>query len=92
MSKVDPKQPLELEKGCQSRNFDALIAHTSIVMTRYIFLGIEKCRLKDPRTLAILFSHFCQEAGDCTLIEALGKIFGVVIKDLYEINLLESTG
>ncbi|MGX9367367.1 transposase [Desulfoplanes sp. PS50] len=80
------KQHLELEKGCQSRDFDALIAHTSIVMTRYIFLCIEKRRTEDPRTLGILFHHFCQEAADCTLIEALGKILGVVVKNLHKIE------
>jgi hypothetical protein len=80
------KQHLELEKGCQSRDFDALIAHTSIVMTRYIFLCIEKRRAEDPRTLGILFHHFCQEAADCTLIEALGKILGVIVKNLHKIE------
>jgi hypothetical protein len=80
------KQHLELEKGCQSRDFDALIAHTSIVMNRYIFLCIEKRRIDDPRTLGILFYHFCQEAEDCTLIEALGRILGVVIENLHELK------
>jgi hypothetical protein len=80
------KQHLELEKGCQSRDFDALIAHTSIVMTRYIFLCIEKRRAEDPRTLGILFHHFCQEAADCTLIESLGRILGIVVENLHKIK------
>jgi len=82
------KQHLDLEKGCQSRDFDALIAHTTIVMTRYIFLCIEKRRIDDPRTLGILFHHFCQEAEDCTLLEALGKILGVVIENLHDLKKL----
>jgi hypothetical protein len=55
-------------------------------MTRYIFLCIEKRRAEDPRTLGILFHHFCQEAADCTLIEALGKILGVIVKNLHKIE------
>jgi hypothetical protein len=31
-----------LENGCQSRDFNAHIAHTTIVITRYLFLSIEK--------------------------------------------------
>jgi hypothetical protein len=78
------KQHLELERGCQSRDFDALIAHTSIVMARYIFLSIEKRRTDDPRTLGILFHHFCDEAADCTLVEALGRI----LENLHKIKLV----
>ena len=33
------KQHLELVKEIQSRDFDALIAHTSIVFMRYMFLA-----------------------------------------------------
>ncbi|GAU08260.1 transposase [Desulfoplanes formicivorans] len=80
------KQHLELEKGCQSRDFDALIAHTSIVMPRYIFLSIEKRRADDPRTLGILFHHFCEEAVDCTLIEALSRILGEIVENLHKIK------
>ena len=82
------KQHLELERGCQSRDFDALIAHTSIVMARYIFLSIEKRRTDDPRTLGILFHHFCDEAADCTLIEALGRILGTIVENLHKIKLI----
>jgi len=57
-------------------------------MTRYIFLCIEKRRIDAPRTLGILFHHFCQEAEDCTLLESLGKILGVVMENLHELKKL----
>jgi hypothetical protein len=53
-------------------------------MARYIFLSIEKRRTDDPRTLGILFHHFCDEAADCTLVEALGRI----LENLHKIKLV----
>jgi hypothetical protein len=80
------KQHLELEKGCQGRDFDALIAHTTIVMTRYIFLSIEKRRTDDPRTLGLLFHCCCEEAQDCTFINALGQILGITLENLKKLG------
>jgi hypothetical protein len=57
-------------------------------MARYIFLSIEKRRTDDPRTLGILFHHFCEEAADCTLIEALGRILGRILENLHKIKLI----
>lgn len=76
------KQHLELEKGCQSRDFDALIAHTSIVMLRYIFLSIEKRRTNDPRTMGILFYALYDEARDWTFAESLSQILGITLDNL----------
>lgn len=76
------KQHLELEKGCQSRDFDALIAHTTMVMVRYIFLSIEKRRTEDPRSLGLLFHRCCEEIQDSTLAQALSKILGITLEKL----------
>jgi hypothetical protein len=80
------KQHLELEKGCQGRDFDALIAHTAIVMTRYIFLSIEKRRTEDPRTLGLLFHRCCEEAEDCTFVKALCQILGITLENLKKLG------
>jgi len=80
------KQHLELEKGCQSRDFDALIAHTTIVMTRYIFLSIEKRRTEDPRTLGLLFHRCCEEAEDCTLVKELCQILGITLENMKKLG------
>ncbi|GAB6111886.1 hypothetical protein JCM14713_16440 [Desulfomicrobium salsuginis] len=84
------KQHLELEKGCQSRDFDALIAHTTIVMTRYIFLSIEKRRTEDPRTLGLLFYRCCEEAEDCNLVKALCQILGITLENLKKLGEAQS--
>ena len=84
------KQHLELEKGCQGRDFDALIAHTTIVMTRYIFLSIEKRRTEDPRTLGLLFHRCCEEAEDCNLVKALCQILGITLENLKKLGEAQS--
>jgi hypothetical protein len=58
-----------------------LIAHTTIVMTSYIFLSIEKRRTEDPRTLGLLFHRCCEEAEDCTLVKALCQILGITLEN-----------
>ena len=81
------KQHLELD---QSRDFDALIAHTAIFMARYILLGIEKSRADDPRTLGLLVHSFCQESKDCTLVKALCQILSITLENLKNLGLDQS--
>lgn len=78
------KQHLELEKGCQARDFDALIAHTTIVMLRYIFLALEQRRHDDPRTLGLLFHACCEEVRDLEYVEALQRILTLTMLHLQE--------
>jgi len=78
------KQHLGLEKGCQARDFDALIAHTTIVMLRYIFLALEQRRHDDPRTLGLLFRACCDEARDLDYLEALQRILTLSLRHLKE--------
>ena len=49
------KQHLNLENGIQARDFDSIIAHTTIVMMRHVFLTLLKRRHDDPRTLGLIF-------------------------------------
>lgn len=79
------KQHLDLEKGCQARDFDALIAHTTIVMMRYLFLALEQRRNDDPRTLGLLFHACCEEMRDLDYLESLQRILTLV-----SVNLLEN--
>ena len=68
------KQHLKLAKEIQCRDFDALIAHTSIVFMRYMFLAYQ-CRVKtDHRTFGDLFYFCCDEVSDISFIEALYRI------------------
>jgi len=65
------KSYLRLGKECQSRNYDALVAHTTIVFTRYIWLALAQRLNNDPRTLGTLFHAGCDELRQITFMEAL---------------------
>lgn len=78
------KHHLELQKGCQSRDFDALIAHTSIVMLRYMFLSVEKRRVDDPRTLGLLFYAIYDEVQDWTFAQSLSQLIHLTLEKLDE--------
>lgn len=45
------KSYLKLAKEFQSRNYDALVAHTTIVFARYVILELSRRTTNDPRTL-----------------------------------------
>ena len=71
------KQFLGLEKGCQARDFDTLIAHSTIVLMRYIILCVEQRRNNDQRTLGLLFHACCEEMRDLSYLESLTRILEV---------------
>jgi len=76
------KQHLKLSKEIQCRDFDALIAHTSIVFLRYMFLSFE-CRLSaDQRTFGDLFYACCEEMRDLTYLESLLRILNLALNRL----------
>jgi hypothetical protein len=76
------KQHLGLEKSIQTRDFDSQIAHTSIVMVRYMFLALEQRRKDDPRTFGALFRACCDEMKDLSFIEALKRIIDLAVDKL----------
>jgi hypothetical protein len=69
------KSLLKLEKEYQGRSYDMLIAHATLVCTRYIFLELERRRNVDIRTCGELFWRCCDEIADLKLKEALILIF-----------------
>lgn len=68
------KQHLKLTKEIQCRDFDALIAHTTIVFMRYMFLAYQSRIQTDYRTFGELFYACCDEVKDISFIEALHRI------------------
>jgi hypothetical protein len=86
------KQHLKLAKEIQCRDFDALIAHTSIVFMRYMFLAYQ-CRIEtDHRTFGDLFYYCCDEVSDISFIEALYRILTLAADQLRTIgNYCEKT-
>ncbi len=49
------KHYLNLERETQLRDYDGMVAHITIAMSRYIFLSFEQRNHEDPRTLGSLF-------------------------------------
>jgi len=76
------KQHLKLAKEIQCRDYDALIAHTSIVFMRYMFIAYQ-CRIEtDHRTFGDLFYFCCDEVGDISFIKALYRILTLAADQL----------
>lgn len=76
------KQHLKLAKEIQCRDFEALIAHTSFVFMRYMFLAYQ-CRIQtDHRSFGDLFYTCCEEVSDISFIEALYRILALAVDRL----------
>jgi hypothetical protein len=73
------KSYLNLEKEVQLRDYDGIVGHATIVMTRHIFLTLEQRFHDDPRTLGDLFYVCCGEMDDLTLMEALNRILHLAL-------------
>ena len=72
------KHYLKLDSEVQVRDFDSIVAHSSIVMIRYIFLAVEQRYASDDRTIGSLFLATSDEIRDLSLTEALVRILSVV--------------
>lgn len=72
------KQHLRLAKEIQSKSYDALIAHTSIVFTRHALLACQQRQAVDDRTLDGIFRACIQELRDLTLVEAFNRLMAFV--------------
>lgn len=80
------KQHLKLATEIQCRTYDALIAHTSIVFMRYMFIAYQ-CRIEtDHRTFGDLFYFCCDEVSDISFIEALYRILTLAAEQLKNIG------
>lgn len=80
------KQHLKLAKEIQCRDYDALIAHTTIVFMRYMFLAYQ-CRMEtDHRTFGDLFYACCDEVADISFMEALYRILSLATDRLKQLG------
>lgn len=68
------KQHLKLAKEMQCRDYDALVAHTTIVFLRYMFLAYQHRIKTDDRTFGELFYACCDEVSDISFVESLYRI------------------
>lgn len=71
------KSLLRLGKEFHCNNYDALVAHTTIVFTRYILIEWERRHHQDHRTLGELCYQFCDEVRDIDLKTALAQLMGL---------------
>ena len=79
------KSFLKFAKESQSRSYDAMVAHATLVCCRYLMLEIGKRTTADPRTLGTLFYATCEEIQQTSFTEALAillKMLERVLKDV----------
>ncbi|MDM8102869.1 MULTISPECIES: IS4 family transposase [Oceanobacillus] len=72
------KSLLNLQKEFQSRSYDALISHTTIVFTRYIVLSWQNRCNSDDRTLGGLFYELCDEIDELDWAVALQQLIEIL--------------
>lgn len=68
------KSMLRLAKEFQTRSYDSLVAHTSIVFLRYMMLCFEQRRAKDDRACGELFRCCCEELEDISFVASLALL------------------
>lgn len=75
------KSHLNLGTEFQSRSFDALVSHTTIVFSRYIFLAWEQRKANDDKTLGYLFFEFGEDIAEVDFKDALRSLM-VLVSDI----------
>jgi len=71
------KSYMKLGTEFQSRSYDAMVSHTTIVFTRYILLEWIRRNENDQRTYGELFFMFCDEIQDMDLTSALQELMSL---------------
>jgi hypothetical protein len=80
------KQHLKLVKEIQARDFDSLVAHTSIVFMRYQFLAYDQRIRTNNRTFGQLFYCVYEEMADIAFLESLQRILTMAIDKLRKVS------
>lgn len=73
------KHYLNLEREVQLRDYDGLVGHITIAMSRYIFLAFEQRCHDDPRTLGSLFFACCEEMRDLSFLDAVRRLSTLIV-------------
>lgn len=79
---------MNLGKEFQGLSYDSMIAHTSVVMVRYIMLAVENRNNQDARTMGELFFLAFDELQDVKFSEALKLILDILQETLAELLFL----
>jgi hypothetical protein len=79
------KSFLKFAKESQSRSYDAMVAHATLVCCRYLMLEICKRTTADPRTLGTLFHAACDEMRQTSFTEALAILLKLLEQTLLNV-------
>lgn len=82
------KSFLGLAKEFQSRSYDGMIAHTTLVSLRYLLLSIENRDRKDDRTAGGIFYDLCSEAENINFAQSLSLLLNTIAQALRDKLLL----
>lgn len=72
------KSFMKLGTEFQSRSYDAMVSHTTIVFTRYILLEWIRRNQNDQKTYGELFFMFCDDIQDMDLTNALQGLMSLL--------------
>lgn len=78
------KSYLNLSKEFRCLSYDAMVAHTAIVLVRYMILAVECRDREDARTLGKIFYLAYDELQDIQFAEALAIILEILKETLQE--------
>lgn len=79
------KSFMKLGAEFQSRSFDAIVSHTTIVFTRYIMLEWIRRNQNDQKTYGELFFMLCEDIQDMDLTNALQSLMTLFVEQLCNI-------
>jgi len=83
------KSYLKLTGEFRQLSYDAITAHTTIVMIRYMVLAVEKRKQEDPRSLGELFFLSFDEVADIRFETALFLVMILLADTLNDLGLTE---
>ncbi len=79
---------MNLGKEFQGLSYDSMIAHTAIIIIRYMMLAVENRNNQDSRTMDELFFLNFDELQDIQFSEALKVILDILQETLQEVLFL----
>ena len=80
------KSLMKLGTEFQSRSYDAMVSHTTIVFTRYILLEWIRRNENDQKTYGELFYMFCDDIQDMDLTNALQSLMALFVDTAAKIS------
>ena len=77
---------MKLGTEFQSRSFNAIVSHTTIVFTRYILIEWIRRNQNDKKTYGELFYMFCDDIQDMDLTNALASLMALFVEQLTNLS------